>query len=615
MSNYIKLLPDSVANQIAAGEVIQRPASAVKELLENAVDAGAAEVELIIKDAGKTLIQVIDNGCGMSAMDARMCFERHATSKISSADDLFAIRTMGFRGEALASIAAIAQVEMKTRPAEDEIGTCLQIEGSKVISQEPCQCSSGTNLIIKNLFFNVPARRNFLKSNTAETRHIIEEFIRVAVIQPSVAFSMIHNDKVVFKLPKGGLKSRIVGLFGTNYNEKLLPVEQRTEILTIKGFIGKPEYARKTRGEQYFFVNKRFIKHPYLHHAVNNAFTELIPVDSFPSYFLNIDIDPKEIDINIHPTKTEINFRDAKYVYAVMQAAVKQSIGKYSLTPTIDFEIDPAIELALGNLPKEGLKQPKIHFDPDYNPFKQKRSEGFRSEIPIKKEKQDWNEFYQHHLPEEKNTGETEESEKAHDTGLDLIHEKERLKFFQIQNTFITSNVRSGLMVIDQHKAHERILYEYYFKKLKGATHGSQQMLFPQNIRLSPGDAEIVRELKSDLLKLGYMLDSVGKNGFVINGIPADLQENDSVVVLERIIENHKKHLKDINYDKSVNLARSMAVNLAVKPGTRLQEKEMAEIFDSLFACQAPETALDGSRTLAIIPLNDIEHYLKEKKK
>ncbi len=298
-----------------------------------------------------------------------------------------------------------------------------------------------------------------------------------------------------------------------------------------------------------------------------------------------------------------------------MQAAVKQSIGKYSLTPTIDFEIDPAIELALGNLPKEGLKQPKIHFDPDYNPFKQERSEGFRSEIPIKKEKQDWKEFYQHHLPEEKNTRETEESEKAHDTGLDLIHEKERLKFFQIQNTFITSNVRSGLMVIDQHKAHERILYEYYFKKLKDASHGSQQMLFPQNIRLSPGDAEIVRELKSDLLKLGYMLDSVGKNGFVINGIPADLQENDSVVVLERIIENHKKHLKDINYDKSVNLARSMAVNLAVKTGTRLQEKEMAEIFDSLFACHAPETALDGSRTLAIIPLNDIEHYLKEKKK
>jgi len=615
MSNYIKLLPDSVANQIAAGEVIQRPASAVKELLENAVDAGATEVELIIKDAGKTLIQVIDNGCGMSVMDARMCFERHATSKINSADDLFAIRTMGFRGEALASIAAIAQVEVKTRPAEDEIGSCLQIEGSKVISQEPCQCNSGTNLIIKNLFFNVPARRNFLKSNTAETRHIIEEFIRVAAIQPTVAFSMIHNDKIVFKLTKGGLKSRIVGLFGTNYNEKLLPVEQKTEILTIKGFIGKPEHARKTRGEQYFFVNKRFIKHPYLHHAVNNAFAELIPVDSFPSYFLNIDIDPKEIDINIHPTKTEINFRDAKYVYAVMQAAVKQSIGQYSLTPTIDFEVDPAIELVLGNQPKEDVKQPKIHFDPDYNPFKQPQSEGLRGEMHVKKEKQDWKEFYQHHLPEEKNKNEEDESEKAPGTGLDLLHDTERSKFFQIQNTFITSNVRSGLMVIDQRKAHERILYEYYLKKLKDTAHGSQQMLFPQHIRLSPGDAEIVRELKADLLKLGYMLEPIGKSGFVINGIPDDLQENDSVVVLERIIENHKKHLKDINYDKSVNLARSMAVNLAVKPGTRLQEKEMAEIFDGLFACQAPETALDGSSILAIIPLIDIEHYLKEKKK
>lgn len=612
MSNYIKLLPDSVANQIAAGEVIQRPASAVKELLENAVDAGATEVELIIKDAGKTLIQVIDNGCGMSAIDARMSFERHATSKISSADDLFAIRTMGFRGEALASIAAIAQVDIKTKPTEDEIGTCMRIEGSKVISQEACQCSSGTNISIKNLFFNVPARRNFLKSNTAETRHIIEEFIRVATIQPSVAFTMIHNNKVVFKLFKGGLKSRIVGLFGNNYNEKVLPVEQKTEILTIRGFIGKPEYAKKTRGEQYFFVNKRFIKHPYLHHAVNNAFTELIPADSFPSYFLNIEIDPKEIDINIHPTKTEINFRDAKYVYAVMQAAVKQSIGQYSLTPTIDFDVDPSVEFALGNLPKEGVQQPKIQIDPEFNPFKQPLPEGSRNESSFKKENQNWKEVYKHHLPADDTIEKEEEAGNTSD--LDLNLEEEKSKFFQIQNTYIASNVRSGLMVIDQHKAHERILYEYYLKKLKETSNGSQQMLFPQNIRLSPGDAEIIRELKDDLLKLGYMLEPLGKNGFVINGIPADLEENNSVEVLERIIENHKKHLKDINYDKSVNLARSMAVNLAVKPGTKLQEREMAELFDSLFACNAPETALDGKKTIAIIPFNDFEHYLKEKK-
>ena len=613
MSNYIKLLPDSVANQIAAGEVIQRPASAVKELLENAVDAGAIEIDLIIKDAGKTLIQVIDDGCGMSAVDARMSFERHATSKISNADDLFAIRTMGFRGEALASVAAIAQVEIKTKPTEDEIGNFLKIEGSKVISQEPCQCSPGTNISVKNLFYNVPARRNFLKSNTAETRHIIEEFIRVSAIQPKVAFSMIHNEKVVFKLAKGGLKSRIVGLFGNSYNQKLLPVEQKTEILTIKGFIGKPEYARKTRGEQYFFVNKRFIKHPYLNHAVNNAYSELIPADSFPSYFLNIEIDPKEIDINIHPTKTEINFRDAKYVYAVMQAAVKQSIGQYSLTPTIDFDVDPAIELVLGNRPKEGVKQPEISINPEYNPFKQSKDTDFEIPHIDKKKTENWEELYKHHLPKDNSTEQVEKADDNNDFELKL--EQEPAKFFQIQNSYIASNVRSGLLVIDQHKAHERILYEYYLKKLKETSHGSQQMLFPQNIRLSPGDAEIIRELKNELVKLGYMLEPLGKNGFVINGIPADLEESDSVEVLERITENHKKHLKDINYDKSVNLARSMAVNLAVKPGTKLQEKEMANIFDSLFACEVPETALDGKKTLAIIPINDFEHYLKEKKK
>ena len=611
MSNFIKLLPDSVANQIAAGEVIQRPASAVKELLENSVDAGATEVELVIKDAGKSLIQVIDNGCGMSAFDARMCFERHATSKISSADDLFAIRTMGFRGEALASIAAIAQVEIKTKPEGDEIGTRIYIEGSKVVSQEPCHCSPGTNILIKNLFFNVPARRNFLKSNTVETRHIIEEFIRVAAIQSTMSFSMIHNGKVVFKLAKGSLKSRIVGLFGSNYNEKLLPVEQKTEILTIKGFIGKAEYAKKTRGEQYFFVNKRFIKHPYLHHAVNNAFAELIPADAFPSYFLNIEIDPKEIDINIHPTKTEVNFRDAKYVYAVMQAAVKKSIGQYSLTPTINFDVDPSIELALGKPPKEGVEQPTISIDPEYNPFKDQKGEKHR--FPSEREKSgNWQELYKHHTAE---TIENKTSGLKKHESQELQLENENTSFFQIQNTYIASNVRSGLMIIHQQKAHERILYEYYMTKLKESKHGSQQMLFPQNVRFSPGDAEIIRELKVDLEHIGYILEPMGKNGFVINGIPADLQETDSVLVLEKIIENHKKHLKDVHYDKKVNLARSLAINLAIKAGTKLQVKEMAGLFDRLFACTAPETSLDGSRILAIIPQIDFEDYLKEKKK
>ncbi len=392
MSNIIKLLPDSVANQIAAGEVIQRPASAVKELLENAVDAGASEINLIIKDAGKTLIQVTDNGCGMSAVDMRMCFERHATSKIQKAEDLFAIHTLGFRGEAMASIAAIAHVEAKSRTHEEELGTCLRIEGSKVISQEPCPCKSGTTISIKNLFFNVPARRNFLKSDTAETRHILEEFNRVALIHPEIAFSMTHNGKLVYKLPGTSEKSRIVGIFGKLYNERLLPVEQKTDLAHIKGFIVKPQYAKKTRGEQYFFVNQRFIKHPYLNHAVTNAFSELLPSDAFPSYFIHIEVEPSDIDVNIHPTKTEVNFKDARYIYAILHAAVKQSIGIHNLTPTIDFNMDPELNTTLGMPASGGIRQPGIHYNPDYNPFEQNKSrpETKSATFDSRKSSQNW---------------------------------------------------------------------------------------------------------------------------------------------------------------------------------------------------------------------------------
>ncbi len=375
MSNIIKLLPDSVANQIAAGEVIQRPASAAKELLENAVDSGATLITLVIKDAGKTLIQVTDNGCGMSDMDARMCFERHATSKINKAEDLFAIKTMGFRGEAMASIAAIAQVELKSKPEGDDIGTCIVIEGSKVMSQDPCQCSVGTTISVKNLFYNVPARRNFLKSDTVEIRHIIEEFIRISAINCNIGFSYYSNDKLVFKLLAGSMKSRIVALFGNVYNERLIHIEQTTDTVNISGFIGKPEFAKKTRGEQYFFVNSRYIKHPYLHHAVNNAYLELIPTGSFPSYFINIEIDPKDIDINIHPTKTEVNFQDAKYIYSVLHAAVKQAIGKHSFTPTLDFDVIPEVEAAFQTRPSDDLKQPSLNLDPDYNPFSNQKSD------------------------------------------------------------------------------------------------------------------------------------------------------------------------------------------------------------------------------------------------
>ncbi len=606
MSNIIKLLPDSVANQIAAGEVIQRPASAVKELLENSIDAGATRIDLIIKDAGKTLIQVIDNGAGMSAIDARMSFERHATSKISKADDLFAIRTMGFRGEALASIAAIAQVEIKTRPHEDELGTSLKIEGSTLVSQESCQCPAGTNILVKNLFFNVPARRNFLKSHTAETRHITEEFIRISVIHPDTAFSLVHNGKLVFKLISGSFKSRIIGLFGKAYDQRLLPVEQKTDMLTIHGFIGKPEYAKKTRGEQYLFVNGRFIKHAYLHHAIANAFTELIPSDAYPSYFLNINIDPHEIDINIHPTKTEVNFKDTRYVYAVMHAAVKQSIGKNNLTPTIDFTIEPVIEAALSERPKGEVSPPQITIDPEYNPFKTKTpTRGHTGSSPWPST-QDWQKVF---------TGTTpgrEEKRTTFHPGEELsVPEEMKGRFFLLHSKYILTGVRSGLMIIDIQKAHSRILYEQFLEQLTGKEKPSQQQLFPHNLHFSPGDAEIIRSLKGDMEKLGFVIETLGKNGFVVNGIPADLLETDVEAVLEKIVENHKQYAKNLDYDENVILARSMAVNAAIKPGKKFSELEMADIFNRLFACKVPEVAPDGSRIVAIIAMPDIEKLMK----
>ena len=606
MSNIIKLLPDSVANQIAAGEVIQRPASAVKELLENAIDAGATRIDLIIKDAGKTLIQVIDNGAGMSAMDARMSFERHATSKISKADDLFAIRTMGFRGEALASIAAIAQVEIKTRPHEDELGACLKIEGSSLISQESCQCPAGTNIMVKNLFFNVPARRNFLKSNNAETRHIIEEFIRISVIHPDVSFSLVHNGKLVFKLISGGFKSRIIGLFGKAYDQRLLPVEQKTDMLKISGFIGKPEYAKKTRGEQYLFVNGRFIRHAYLHHAIANAFSELIPSDAYPGYFLNIQIDPKEIDINIHPTKTEVNFRDTQYVYAVMHSAVRQSIGKHNVTPTIDFTVDPVVEAALSERPKGEIRPPQITIDPDYNPFKTKSPVKGHTGTPPWPSTQDWQKVFTGTIPGREENKETLQPEETERDGEDS-----QGSFFLLHSKYILTGVRSGLMIIDLQKAHTRILYEQFLEQLTGKEKPSQQQLFPHNLHFSPGDAEIIRSLKNDLEKLGFTIEALGKNGFVVNGIPADLQETDVEAVLERIIENHKQHAKDLDYDKNIILARSMAANAAIKPGIKLSNMEMADIFNRLFACKVPEVAPDGSRIITIVALPDIEKLMK----
>ncbi len=599
MSNIIKLLPDSVANQIAAGEVIQRPASAVKELLENAVDAGASEIHLIIKDAGKTLIQVSDNGCGMSVVDLRMCFERHATSKIQKAEDLFAIHTLGFRGEAMASIAAIAHVEAKSRPHEDELGACLRIEGSKVINQEPCPCKAGTTISIKNLFFNVPARRNFLKSDTAETRHILEEFNRVVLIHPEITFSMTHNDKLVYKLTQTTEKSRIVGVFGKVYDERLLPVEQKTDLVHIKGFIVKPQYARKTRGEQYFFVNQRFIKHPYLNHAVTNAFSELLPADAFPSYFIHIEVDPSDIDVNIHPTKTEVNFKDARYIYAILHAAVKQSVGVHNLIPAIDFNVDPELNTTLGMPASGDIKQPAIHYNPDYNPFEPDKSKPGTQYPNFKPERkhQDWENIFQ------------PETEPDEQTKLASAQEQPGT-FFQIHLMYIACNVRSGLMLIDQHRAHQRILYEYYLELLAKRQQASQQQLFPQDFHFPAADLSILKEMEDMLGRLGFVFEDFGANRIVVKGIPENFDSDNIRETLERIIEDYKKQHNRPGMDNTIRLAGTLASQLSIKQGVALNNEQMTYLFNNLFACKLPQQAPDGSLTLSIIPLEKLEQFL-----
>src|SRR5476651_626418 len=496
MPDIIQLLPDAVANQIAAGEVVQRPSSAVKELVENALDAGADKIQLILKDAGKSLIQVIDNGCGMSLTDARMSFERHATSKIKKAEDLFAIRTMGFRGEAMASIAAIAQVELKTRRHEDELGTCIVIEGSEVISQEACSANTGTSICIKNFFYNTPARRNFLKSNPVEMRHIIDEFQRVALANPQIFFSLHHDGQEVYHLPASLLKQRIVHLFGNNYNQRLVPVEEDTSIIKLHGFVGKPEFARKTRGEQFFFVNNRFIKDAYLNHAVLTAFEELLPDESYPLYVLFIDIDPSKIDINVHPTKTEIKYQDDKAIYAIIRSAVKRSLGRFNITPSLDFERDNSIQHMITPVPVEQIVQPSVHFDPDFNPFTKDAKAGLtpapsysggsgyqKTSIPS-----NWDTLYE---ISKKETN-TQHALGVELPGIDVdsqpVTKPSERQLFQIHNRFILSQIKSGFMLINQQSAHERILYERYLHQLENHTGVSQQSLFPQTVTLNGSD-------------------------------------------------------------------------------------------------------------------------------
>ena len=600
MLDIIKLLPDSVANQIAAGEVIQRPASAVKELMENALDAGATQIDLIVKEAGKSMIMVVDNGCGMSETDARMCFERHATSKISKAEDLFAIRTMGFRGEALASIAAIAQVELKTRRKEDEVGTKIIIEGSVVKEQSLVPMQVGTTFTVKNLFFNVPARRNFLKSTQAEMRHIVEEFTRVTLMNPEIGFTLNSDGKEVYHLYPGNLKQRIMGLFGSNYEEKLLPVRQETDRVCIDGYIVKAEFAKKTRGEQYFFVNKRFIKHAYLHHAIENAYLEMIPKDSFPGYFLNIEVDPADIDINIHPTKTEVNFLDVKLVYAILHAAVRKAIGQHNLSPMIDFdessELNNDFGSALGM--SKPLTIPNVPMDPNFNPFRKESSPrethwvgSYQPQRNMPSD--DWRILYGERTDQPSGNSETKEATSNN-------------QYLQVNQSYIVTTVKSGMLVIDQHLAHTRVLFEKFLKELENHNGLSQQELFPQALSLNVNDASLIKEMLPDLENLGFALEQANPTTYMVMGTPSDAAGCDPVALLEKILDNYKINRSDLQLDRKLNLAKTMAVQLAIKPQTRLSEMEMQNLVDQLFACNVAEVAPNGKKIYVILNMEDL---------
>jgi DNA mismatch repair protein MutL len=607
MSDIIQLLPDSVANQIAAGEVVQRPASAVKELLENAIDAGADKIQLIIKDAGKALIQVIDNGCGMTITDARMCFERHATSKVRKAEDLFAIRTMGFRGEAMASIAAIAQVELKTKRHEDEVGTLIQIEGATFIKQEPVGTPNGSSISIKNLFYNTPARRNFLKSNPAEMRHIIDEFQRVAMAKPHIAFSLHHDGVEIYRLPASALKQRIVHLFGNNYNQRLIPVEEETTIINLKGYIGKPEFAKKTRGEQFFFVNDRFIKDAYLNHAVNKAYQELLPDDNFPLYVLFIDIDPAKIDVNVHPTKTEIKYLDEKSIYAIIHSAVKRSLGRFNITPTIDFNQETGFNQMISPLAHEDIVPPSIAFNPEFNPFGPTKQA--TKELPFLRNHgnagtstQNWGSLYE--------VTQTKLAQQAplHETEGENQFEPMQKQFMQVHNRYIVSQIKSGVMVIDQQAAHERILYERFLLHLEDRKGASQQSLFPQTVTLSPNDYELAKSLLDDIKSLGFEVREFGKNTLVIEGIPVDLGSKtiNETQLFEHLIEGYKNSQQELRLDKRDSLARSMARNSAIKTGTSLGQQEMNTLIEELFACKTPNFSISGKPVIQTIALSEI---------
>lgn len=600
MSDIIQLLPDSIANQIAAGEVVQRPASAVKELMENSIDAKATKIQLIVKEAGKTLLQVIDNGLGMSETDARMSLERHATSKIRKAEDLFTLHTKGFRGEALASIAAVAQMEMKTRPAGQELGTCLVVEGSEVRKQEPVACEKGTSICVKNLFYNIPARRNFLKSNPVELKHIIDEFQRLALAHADIEFSFIQTDEVVYDLSASRLSQRIVNIFGKSYQEQLAACHEETNLVKVSGYVGKPDFARKTRGEQFLFVNNRFIRSNYLHHAVMSAFENLLPENSFPFYVIFIEIDPRHIDVNVHPTKTEIKFDDERAIYAVVRSAVRQAIGSHNLTPAIDFNADVNI---ISKLSQSAGQSNEAYFE-----------ERFSSGLRPSSNQEHWEKLFE----QSKNFSPTqpeprilrfESSVNASSDDSQIVPAAEERVPVQLHHRYIMRQVKSGLMIVDQQLAHERILYEKFLNQLKNKSAESQQDLFPQAVTLSASDFALVLEMEQEITALGFRLEVFGKNAVVINGMPANLPGGTGKSLFEGLIEQFKRNQSELSIPLKENLARSLAKRAGIKAGQKLVKEEMQALIDGLFACTTSNYSPEGLPTFFIFELRKIEGY------
>ena len=604
----IQVLPDHIANQIAAGEVIQRPASAVKELLENAVDAGASSIELIIQDAGKSLVQVVDNGKGMSIEDARLCIARHATSKISSIEDLFHIRTMGFRGEALASIAAVAQVELKTKQATNEAGIFIEVEHSAITREEPIGMATGTSLAMKNLFFNIPARRNFLKSNAAEMRHIVEEFTRVALAFPAIQFSLHANNQQLYQLESGSLKQRIVQLLGNNYASKLVGVQEETDYLTIRGFVGKPDSARKTRGDQYFFVNNRFIKSSYLHHAVMNAFQALLPADHFPLYVLFIDLDPQQVDINVHPTKQEIKFEDEKIVYAFVQAAIRHALAQFSITPTLDFELDASIQqLDSIQQPFTEQRRSAIQDGNLYQHFTQK-NQAHRIEPDSTQPAKNWKPYQP--LAADYKSNVKEEALAATRLDLHPTTATDSISVFQLLNSYILFSQASTCTLIDQQAAHERILYEKFIQQLANKKAATQPSLFPTTLSLNPTDASLLEELLADLIAVGFLIQKLNKQEFQIQGIPAGFENGKEESLLEAVLEEYKHFNAALALPLHEKLCRSLAKQQAIKTGTQLSERAMKQLITDLFVCNEPHLSPFGVPTFRTLQKEEVEQLL-----